>query len=65
MSYGRRKLMNFDELWRLNLDRDRPSVDSVNKTGKVGVLAATTENPNDLPLTAEDCMFLLEVGIRP
>ena len=57
--------MNFGELWRLNLDRDRAHVNSVDKTDAVGVLAVPAENPEELPLTAEDCMFLLEVGIRP
>ena len=55
--------MNFDELWRLNLDRDRAHVDSVDKTEAVGVLVAPAANPNELLLTAGGCMF--EVGIRP
>jgi hypothetical protein len=57
--------MNFGELWRLNLDRDRAHVDSIDKTEAVGVLAVPAENPNELRLTVEDCVFLLEVGIRP
>ena len=57
--------MTFDELWRLNLDRDRAGADSVDKAEAVGVLAVLGENPNELLLTAEDCVFLLEVGIRP
>jgi hypothetical protein len=56
--------MNFDELWRLNLDRDRARVDSVDKTEAVGALVAPAANPNELLLTAGDCMFLSEVGIR-
>ena len=63
MPYRRRKPMNFAELWRLNLDRNRAPVDSVDQTEAVGVLVAPAANPNALPLTAEDCM--LEVGIRP
>jgi len=39
--------MNFDELWRLNLDRDRALVDSVDKTEVVGVLVVYfTAGPN-------------------
>jgi len=65
MPYRRREGMTFDELWRLNLDRDRAGADSVDKAEAVGVLAVLGENPNELLLTAEDCVFLLEVGIRP
>jgi hypothetical protein len=57
--------MNFDEPWRLNLDRDRAHVDSVDKTEVVGLVAAPGENPNELLLTSDDCVFLLEVGINP
>ena len=57
--------MNFDELWRLNLDRDRAHVDSVDQTEVVGVVVAPAANPNELLLTAEDGVFLVEVGIRP
>jgi hypothetical protein len=46
------------------LERDRAHVDSVDQT-VVGVLVAPAANPNDLLLTAGDCMFLLEAGIRP
>jgi hypothetical protein len=56
--------MNFDELWRLNLDRDRAHVDSFDQTEVVGVLVAPAANPNELLLTAGDRMFLLDVGIR-
>ena len=37
--YRRRKPMTFDELWRLNLDRERASVDSVDKAEAVGLIA--------------------------
>ena len=57
--------MTFDELWRLNLDRERASVDSVDKAEAVGLIAVPGQNPNELLLTAEDCAFLSEVGIRP
>jgi hypothetical protein len=57
--------MTFDELWRLNLDRDGAAGDSVDKAETVGLLAVLGENPNEQLLTADDCVFLLEVGIRP
>jgi hypothetical protein len=57
--------MTFDELWRLNLDRDRAAANSVDKAEAVGLLAVLGEKPNELRLTAADCAFLLEVGIRP
>jgi hypothetical protein len=39
-------------------------VDSDNKAKALGVISVLGENPNELLLTAEDCVFLLEVGIR-
>ena len=61
----RRKLMTFDELWRLELDRTRARLDSVNKTEAVGLIAVPDQTLNELLLTADDCVFLSEVGIRP
>ena len=57
--------MTFDELWRLNLDPDGAFVDSVEKDEAAVLIAPPGENPNELQLTAEDCVFLLDVGIRP
>jgi hypothetical protein len=57
--------MTFDELWRLDFDRKRVGVDSDNKAKALGLMGVLGENPNELLLTAEDCVFLLEVGIRP
>jgi hypothetical protein len=57
--------MTFDELWRLDFDRKRAGVDSDNKAKALGLIAILGENPNELLLTAEDCVFLLEPGIRP
>ena len=57
--------MTFEELWRLNLDRDEARVDSVDKAEEVGLITVPGENPNALQLTPEDCVFLLEMGIRP
>ena len=65
MPYRRRNPMTFDELWRLNLDRDGARVASVDKADAVGLIAVPGENPNELLLTAVDCVFLSEVGIRP
>jgi hypothetical protein len=57
--------MTFDELWRLDLDRERARADSVDRTEAVGLIAVRGQDPKELLLTAEDCGFLLEVGIRP
>ncbi len=57
--------MTFDELWRLNLDRDEARVDSVDSAEAVGLIAVPGDNPNALQLTPEDCVFLFEMGIRP
>lgn len=58
--------MTFDELWRLNLNLSRhlPYVDSADKQEAVGLIADAGKNPNGLLLTAEDRVFLAEVGIR-
>jgi hypothetical protein len=65
MPYRRRKPMTFDELWRLNLDRERAGGDTVDKEEAVALIVDPGQNPNEFLLTAEDCVFLLEVGIRP
>jgi hypothetical protein len=57
--------MDFNELWLSNLYGERAHVDSVDKVEAVGPLAVPGENPNELLLTTEDRVFLLEVGIRP
>jgi hypothetical protein len=57
--------MTFDELWRLNLVRERPRVDSVDQAETAGPPAVRDGNANEPLLTAEDCVFLLEVGIKP
>ena len=58
--------MTFDELWRLNLNLSRhlPFVDSADKREAAGLIADAGKNPNELLLTAEDRVFLVEVGIR-
>jgi len=57
--------MDFNELWLSYLYGERAHVDSVDKVEAVGLLAVLGENPNELLLTSEDRVFLLEVGIRP
>lgn len=57
--------MTFDELWRWNLERAGAGADSVDKAVAAGLPAALDENPNELRLTADDRVFLLQVGIRP
>jgi hypothetical protein len=56
--------MTFDELWRVNLDQERACGDSLENVGAVGRVAVPGENANELLLTAEDRVFLVEVGIR-
>ena len=55
--------MTFDELWRLNLPRDRHPDDSVNEQETAGMHASPIESPDEL--TAEDCEFLSQLGIKP
>ena|SRR5271167_808177 len=58
------KPMNPDQMWRLNLARERGRVDSVREEEKVGPRTAEGENPNELLLTEEDRLFLSQAGIR-
>jgi hypothetical protein len=39
-------------------------VDSVAKEEAIGLIPVPGQNPNELLLTTEDCVFLFEVGIR-
>ena len=56
--------MTFDELWRVNLDRERARGDSLEKADAAGRVAVPGENANELLLTADDCVFLSALGIR-
>jgi hypothetical protein len=52
--------MNFDELWRLNLAIEQGSVYSIGRPEAVDPAKSSSE----LVLTAEDLVFLSQVGIR-
>jgi hypothetical protein len=56
--------MTFDELWRVNLDQERARGDSVEKAEAIGLRAVSSDNANELLLTAEDCVFLSALGIK-
>ena len=56
--------MNFDELWRQNLAREQSPVCSNDEQEEVSRHRPPSERPNELNLTAADCAFLSEVGIK-
>ena len=56
--------MTFDEMWRLDFDQKHVGVDSDNTAKALCLIAVLGENPNELLLTAEDCVFLQEVRIK-
>jgi hypothetical protein len=56
--------MTFDELWRVSLDQGHARGDSAEKADASGLLVVPGESANELPLTAEDCVFLSALGIR-
>ena len=56
--------MTFDELWRLDLDREHARAGSVDKTEAVGLIVVRGQDPKELLLTAEDCVFLSALGIK-
>ena len=57
-------LMNFDELWRKNLVPEHSPVCRNDEQEEVPSQGFTSEWPNELDLTAEDCTFLWQVGIK-
>jgi hypothetical protein len=67
--------MTFDELWRANLAQKQRHTDSfkpvearIRRTAEVAEVncpIAAVKDPNELDLTAEDRIFLSQVGIRP
>lgn len=57
--------MTFDELWRLNLAREQPENCSAKQQKTVEMHGTSgEENSIELILTAEDCEFLSQVGIK-
>ena len=56
--------MDFNALWLSNFYGGLACVDSVAKEEAVGLIPVPGQNPNELLLTTEDCVFLFEVGIR-
>jgi hypothetical protein len=52
--------MTFDEIWRMNLVKEKDRKDLTNE----GTEMEVEQNRNDLELTEEDRAFLLQVGIR-
>jgi hypothetical protein len=63
--YGGRKRMDFNALWLLQFYGGPAGEDSVRKEETASTMTVPGQNPHELLLTAEDCAFLLEVGIRP
>jgi hypothetical protein len=57
--------MTFDELWRLNLAQEQGPILSLEKPEVVTTQSAPPQNLSGLELTAEDCEFLSQVGIKP
>ena len=55
--------MNFDELWR-NLVPQQCFVYRNDEKEEMSRQGFTGERPNELNLTAEDCTFLSQVGIK-
>jgi hypothetical protein len=56
--------MNFDELWRQNLAPAQSPVYWNDEQEEVPRHRPPSERPNELNLTAEDCAFLSQVGIK-
>jgi hypothetical protein len=57
--------MDFNALWLTQFYGGRAGEDSVRKEETASTMTVSGHNPNELLLTAEDCAFLLEVGIKP
>jgi len=57
--------MTFDELWRLNLAQEQGPMLSFEKPVVVTTQSAPPQNLSGLELSAEDCEFLSQVGIKP
>ena len=57
--------MTFDELWRLNLAQENRPLSSDRTRAGVSLRTVAVQNSDELPLTAEDRIFLIQVGIKP
>jgi hypothetical protein len=56
--------MDFNALWLLHFYEGRAGEHSVREEEMASRMMVPGQNPNQLLLTAEDYVFLLEVGIR-
>ena len=56
--------MNFDELWRKNLVPEQSPVYRNKEQEEASRYGFASEQPYELNLTAEDCTFLSQVGIK-
>ena len=57
--------MTFDDLWRLNLAQENRPLSSDFTPAAVSLRTVSVQNSDELPLTAEDRIFLIQVGIKP
>jgi hypothetical protein len=57
--------MDFNPLWLSQFYWGGAGEDSAREEETASTITVPGQNPNELLLTAEDCAFLLEVGIRP
>jgi hypothetical protein len=65
MDYRRRTSMYFDELWRVNVRRERGRVDSIGtQETLVPQKVDVSEHLDKLDLTTADLRFLWELGIK-
>jgi hypothetical protein len=56
--------MTFDELWRQNLAPEQSLVRSNDEQQEAPRQRPPSQQPNELNLTAADCAFLSQVGIK-
>ena len=56
--------MNFDELWWKNSGPEQSPVCRNDEQEEASRRGFTSERPNELYLTAEDCTFFSQVGIK-
>jgi hypothetical protein len=56
--------VTFDELWRQNLAPEQSLVRSNDEQQEAPRQRPPSQQPNELNLTAADCAFLSQVGIK-